>query len=296
MGIVGRGPVLALAVAVLGAAVAPAAAEDNPNGVVFRSVGFFKGKAEITAGEIKCEIPNVSTAITEGTFYIGLWNTYGIPTLFYPDINNPFGNPCGVWVQMQNNLRDQGIIVDRIELRFRIAGANRFRGSVPTQNAFPVACRQFRRDTLFLGSRLNPVNSSEDTSSSGAPNVAFIELLPMVSPQLISCLRSQYAGIPASTFASLPLIVRATAIGIADSGETYRANTIRYTLNLRHSCGNGRVDDGEFCDPNSVLNACVGVCNSNVCSQSEDLPCQTDADCLGSCVAPDDPSECLCAY
>ena len=294
----GRTAVAALIV--LGLAV-PARGDNNPNGMSFRAVGWFKGKAEISAGDIKCDIPNVSGAISEGAFAMGIWNTYGFQTLMFPDTSNPFGNPCGVWVQLQNNLIDQAINLERIELRFRIAGARRFRSSVDTVRQFPRACRQFRRDTLFIGNRLNPINSTQDTSSSGAPNVAFIEMLPMASNQLIQCLRAEYAPLPTTTFASLPLVVKATAVGVSDSGDTFRANPIAYTLNLRHTCGNGRTDDGESCDASAPGNACAGTCSGTAsapgkCSQNASVGCTSDADCLGLCLPPGSTAECTCLY
>ena len=285
------------AMIVLGLAL-PARCDNNPNGMSFRAVGWFKGKAEISAGDIKCEIPSTTSAISDGAFAIGLWNTYGFATLMYPDTSNPFGNPCGVWIQLQNNMINQAVNLDRVELVFRIPGATRFRPSVRTnkQNQWPIACKQFRKDTLYIGSRINPINSTQDTSSSGAPNVAFIELLPVVSNQLIQCLRAQYAPLSTSVYASLPLVVKATAVGTSDSGDTFRSNPVPYTLNLRHTCGNGRVDDGESCDVSAPGNACAGTCTGNKCSQNAALSCNTDADCLGNCLAPGSTAECTCLY
>jgi hypothetical protein len=263
---------------------------------VFRAVGWFKGKAEITAGRINCEIPNVTNAISEGAFAMGLWNTYGVPTLYYPDVNSPFGNPCGVWIQLQNNMIDQGLMLDHVDLKYRIAGARRFRrGGVSMRKQFPTVCRQLRNQRLFVGNRLNPVNSTQDTSTSGAPNVAFIEMLPFVTPEMVTCLQSVFAD-PTVTFTSLDLVVRATAVGVSDAGETYRSNPIQYTLDLRHTCGNGRVDDGEVCDPAATGSTCVGICNNGTCSQNNSIPCTDDSQCQGVCLAPNNPSECTCVY
>jgi hypothetical protein len=295
MRIVKRGSVM-VAVLFIALSAGQGQANNNPNGMVFRAVGWFKGKAEIAEGKINCEIPNVTNAISEGAFAMGLWNTYGTPTLYYPDINSPFGNPCGVWIQLQNNLIDQAIMLDHVNLVFRVQDARHFSSIVPSRNRFPVACRSLRRETLFVGNRLNPVNSTQDTSSGGAPNVAFIEMLPFVTPQLITCLRNAYTvSALTNVYTSLSLVVRATAVGWSDVGDTYRSNTIQYSLNLRHMCGNGRVDDGEVCDP-SAPNTCFGRCNAGVCSQSSSIPCASDSDCLGVCVQPDDPSECICVY
>ncbi len=278
-------------------AAGSAGAGDNPNGTVFRAVGWFKGKAEITQGRINCEIPNISNAISEGAFALGLWNTFGSQTIYYPDINGEFGNPCGGWIQLQNNLLNQAINLDRIKLEYRIPGVRRFtQFNVPARNQFPSACRTMKKMTLYIGNRLNPVNSTEDTSNSGAPNIAFIQLLPMVTPELFGCLRDNYAALPTTAFASLPLVIRATAFGVADSGDSYKSNAIQYTLNLRHLCGNGRVDDGEQCDPTTTFNACAGTCASGKCSQDDALTCVTDADCVGACTTPNNPTECACVY
>lgn len=292
-------PVLAALGLAMVAMAGPARADNNPNGMSFRAVGWFKGKAEITAGQIKCEIPTVNSAISEGAFAMGLWNTFGVDTIYYPDINSPFANPCGVWIQLQNNMIDQAVTLDHIDLKFRIPNAGRFRQFVATRNKFPVACRELRRDTLYLGERINPVNSTQETSGSGAPNVTFIEMLPFVTPQMIHCLRAQYAAIPTDLFVSFPLVVSATAVGVSDAGDTFTSNTIQYTLNLRHLCGNGRVDDVEQCDPRTPFNSCTGRCvgaPNGVCSNNAKRGCASDAECIGTCQAQGGPSECVCVY
>ena len=300
MGIMGR---WAIGAAVLAWALATGAAraDNNPNGIVFRAVGWFAGKGEITTEAIKCEVPTVTTAIAEGLFSTGMWNTYGFKTTYFPDINSPFGNPCGGWIQLQNNLTDQAIQLDHIELRYKIPGARRFRGSVPTRNSFPIACREMRRDDAFVGAVVNPITSNQDQSVSGKPNVTFIQMLPLVTPQMIYCLRSQYAPLPPDTFVSLPLVIRATGVGQSDSGDEYRTNTISYHLTLRHTCGNGRVDDGEQCDPGAP-EVCFGFCAipqgaaNGTCSHDAKKLCRSDVDCQGSCSPPNNPTECVCVY
>src|SRR5207249_4562458 len=128
-----------------------ARADNNPNGIAFRAVGWFKGKGDITLSSIQCDIPTVTNAIGDGVFEQGLWNTYGFDTIYFPDINSPFGNPCGVWLELQNNLLNQAIQVDHIALQYKILGARRFRQFVPARNGFPIACRQLRNDTILIG-------------------------------------------------------------------------------------------------------------------------------------------------
>ncbi|HYR95109.1 MAG TPA: hypothetical protein VEM57_00180 [Candidatus Binatus sp.] len=301
MRIIGRWAVGVAVLAGVLAAAGVARADNNPNGTVFRAVGWFGGKGEITPQAIKCETPTISSAIAEGAFSFGMWNTYGVQTLFYPDINNPFGNPCGGWIQLQNNLTDQAIQLDHFELRYKIPNAARYRGSVPTRNSFPIACRELRRDSMFVGAVINPITSKQDQSGSGSPNVTFIQMLPLVTPQMIYCMRGQYAPLDPNTFVSLPLVIRATGVGFSDSGAEYRTNTIAYHLTLRHSCGNGRVDDGELCDPAAPF-TCAGFCvippgaPNGTCSNESRRLCRADPDCQGTCNPPNNPTECVCVY
>jgi hypothetical protein len=295
MRINGRGVMVAAVLAVL-AADGGASADNNPAALAFRAVNFVKGRAEIDEGQIKCDIPTTDTGIFDGAFAMGIWNTFGFSNLYFPDPNHPFANPCGGWVQVQNNLIDQSIVVEKVELRFKIPGARRFQQFAPTRNGFPVACRQFRKDRLFVGGFLNPANSTEDVTGSGKPNVAFIQLLPMVSTQLFNCLRGQYGSLSTDLYSSLPLVIRATVYGTSDSGDRYKSNTLPYTLNLRHTCGNGRVDDGEFCDPGEPNPCAHGVCVAGVCSLDQDKLCNVDADCNGTCTSSAVPEECICLF
>jgi hypothetical protein len=295
MRIMGRGVVVAALLAVMAAAEV-ASADNNPNGVAFRAVGFFKGKSEVSEGQIKCDIPTIDSGLSDGSFAIGIWNTFGVPNLYFPDVNSAFVNPCGGWLQLQNNLVDQGMLLERVELRYKIPGARRFRQFVPTANGFPIACRQFRRDRLFLGQLLNPINSTEDINGSGRPNVVFVQLIPMVSTQMFNCLRGQYGGLSTDLFSSLPLVIRATAYSVSDAGDRFQANTIPYTLNLRHTCGNGRIDDGELCDPGEPSPCQHGVCVAGVCSLDTEKLCNVDGDCNGTCTSTNIPEECICLF
>ena len=139
-----------------------------------------RGKAEISANTIRCEIPTNSSAIADSAFSMGLWNTMGVPTLQFPDPNNAFANPCGVWIQLQNNLIDQGIQIEKVKVTVKVAGARRFRQFVPTRKGVPIACRYLQKQTLFTGIRLNPVNSTQPVAGSGAPNVGFLQMLPLL--------------------------------------------------------------------------------------------------------------------
>jgi len=259
------------------------------DGLVLRAGGFVKGRAEISDDQIRCEVPTVASAIVDGTFAVGLWNTYGSPTLFFPDPSNPFGNPCGVWLLLRNAMVDQGVTVHRLDVRFRIAKALRYRHYLAMRNGFATACGGYRTATFLVGARL------EASGSGAASSIAFVRLLPLVSPSLLSCLREQFAVVPIETMASLPLVASVTARATSDGGQAYRSNPARYTLSLLHTCGNGRVDDGEECDPKAPGGSChVGPCANGSCMAAPDRACATDDDCAGTCGAPGTANECAC--
>lgn len=291
MGNVRRGLILAGVLAAM-VGVRPAVASDD---LVFRALGFYQGKAEITDESIKCEIPNISVGFADGAFSMGLWRTFGTPTLIFPDPLNPFGNPCGGWIQMRSNLLDQALLVDHFDVTYKIAGARRFR-TVPVRKGFPSACSELRKTQIFTGTQLDPSNSTTSSSNSGAPNIAFVQLVPLVGADVIACVRGQYAKLPASQLSSLSIVARVSALGIADTGTRYRSNTRQYTLNLRHLCGNGRVDEGEACDPTLSTTCSTGVCNAGTCSNAAGVPCTTNADCTAQCLAAGDVNECLCQF
>lgn len=281
-----------LALALVSRAFVAAASTD---GLVLHALGFYAGKGDVSSEQIKCEVPTVDTAIPDGAFAMGLWNSYGADTLFFPDQNNPFANPCGGWLQLQSNLAYAGLNVDRVVVRLRVPGLRATWTKVPTRRSFPTACRALRQRTVRTGVRLDPALSTASHSSSGAPDVAFVPLRPLVPTGIIQCLREQYAGLPTEMFSSLSLVARVTAYGVDDLGRAFRSNPVSYTLNLRHVCGNGRVDDGEECDP-SAPSQCGGACQGGTCSNAPGVACLADQDCVGTCSAQGAPTECTCAY
>lgn len=279
----------ALAATMLTAAVVPAWAGDD--GLVLRSAGFFEAES---SGSGECTIPAIDSGIPLSSDTMGLWNTFGIPTIMYPP------SPCGGWMQVQNVMTSQGINIESVDLRLRIAGAGRYRQFVPTRKGFPTACRSLRRTKVFSGAHLFPLGTdpSFGNTGSGAAHVAFVNLFPMVNAQVIHCLREQYAGLPTDLYVSFPLVIRAVASGRTDSGDVVRSNPIQFTLTLRHLCGNARVDDGEQCDPNAPDTCSLGRCDPQgfTCAGDDSVSCVTDADCQGSCMPQGDPMECVCIY
>lgn len=300
-----RGPVWVTMLAMVLVA-GPVRAGDD--GLVLRATGWYQGVASISEGTITCEIPNIENAFPDNTSVIGLSNSFGFETIYFPDFSNPFGNPCGGWVQAWNSMRTQGINLDRIVTKYKVAQGNkRFgrTGLVPMRKSFPLACRQLRHQKLFLGTRLEPNNPlASPSSNSGRQNVAFVQVFPQYGADLLSCVREEFGPLPADVFTSLSLVAKSKIYGRADNGERYRSNTIRYTLTLLHTCGNGRIDNLEECDPTvtdpggGVVPQCTGraLCANSVCFENPTRACVTDADCLGTCGDQGTPTECTCFY
>jgi hypothetical protein len=193
--------------------------------LVLRAAGFVRGVAEITPERIRCQAPDVASAIPDGTFALGLFQTFATPTRFFPDPQNPYANPCGGWLRVESALAAQGLQVDAVVLRYRLRGAGRLRPAVPIQQGFPVACRRLRRVAVAVGLRLDQAGSEAD----GGAAAGFVPLVPLVGPELIECLQGALA--PART-ASVALVIRARAAGRADSGQRLTSNPAGYTLTL----------------------------------------------------------------
>jgi hypothetical protein len=281
----------ALAASVL---IAAGTAHAGPpsDGLSLRAVGFFE--AEAASGGGTCQIPDAENGIPRNSDQVGLWNTFGIPTISYPE------TICKGWLELQNVMTAQGVSIDRVNLTMKIAGAGRFRQFVPTRNGFPTACRSLRKATVFTGAHLFPFGTDPGFGNTGAGvgHLAFVNMLPMVDAQVIHCLRDQYAALPSSLYVSFPLVITAVASGITDSGQRLKSNPVRYTLTLHHLCGNGRIDNSESCDPNAPNTCGVVPCNvaDGLCRGDETIACLTDADCGGRCIQQGDPMECNCIY
>ena len=268
------------------------AARAGDDGLVLRAVGFFE--AEASGAGTACSIPSISDGIPVSSDTIGLSNTFGIPTIQYPQ------DSCQGWMELQNVMTSQGINIESVDIRLRIAGAGRFRQFVPTRKGFPSACSALRNAKVFTGAHLFPVGTDPNfgNTGSGIPHVAFVNLFPMVNAQVINCLREQYSALPTDVYVSFPLIIRAVATGVKESGGKVRSNPLQFTLSLLHLCGNGRIDAGETCDPSAPNTCSIGPCNvlGGTCQLNPTVFCASDADCTGTCLPQGDPLECSCLF
>ncbi len=192
----------------------------NPNGIVFRAIGIFQGEVE----EGKCKVPTASQAITDSTRSIcrdateivTQDGTSVFPTRMFPELTT-FGNFCGGFVGMQNNMINQAINTDKVKIRYRIPG-----------RGFPVLCRNLRVFKTFIGARIDPSNST-NPSPFGPPNFNFTQLLPIYSAEMLDCLRDPLRG-----NVQAPVVVTARIIIFArmDDGGKIKSNRVRYSLTL----------------------------------------------------------------
>lgn len=174
---------------------------NNDQGISFRAVGFFQGTVE----EAKCTIPTVQQSIVDTAFVIRLNDPFLDPG--FP----PFLASCIGFIELQNNLFNQAITVTAITFKYEIPGA---KIAIPS-------------NTAPNGQRVNPANSPE-TAPSGAPNVIFYQPTGQLIPStLVLFLRQNILSFPPLPF---PMVIRATAFGVADNGDKFVANEVSYTV------------------------------------------------------------------
>jgi len=195
-------------------------AVSNPRGMLFRAVGIFQGEVE----EGKCKVPTATQAISDSTNSIcrdameiaGEEETLVYPTQMFPELQ-AFGNFCGGFLALQNNMINQAVNVYRVRVRYKILG-----------NGFPVLCRDQRKFNLWIGSRVDPVDS-ENPSPFGAPNITLTQLLPIYSAQMLNCLRDPLRG---NVEAPVTVVAKIKALGFLDEGDEIESNPVYYTLTL----------------------------------------------------------------
>jgi hypothetical protein len=200
---------LAVVSALLVAGCGGGSSGNNDQGIVFRAAGTFQAQASIQPDQITCTLPlTVESAIADNTGTISLSTTR-----FFPDANDPFGDPCGGWLQLINNLSDQFINVTEISLRYDIPGA-----------ALEVGPW-----SISVGAAIPPSTFQGETPS-GTPNVAFVSVIGNIVPNpIIVELNQNVNRLPATPYVMNVFIV---ARGQSDQGTNYETNEIGYTINV----------------------------------------------------------------
>ena len=195
-------------------------AVSNPRGMLFRAVGIYQGESE----EGKCKVPSATSGFADtsraicrdATEILSDTETFVYPTRMFPDLTI-YGNFCGGFLVLQNNMINQAVNVYKVVVRYKIPG-----------RGFPLLCRAQRRFKLFVGGRVPPVNSIYE-SPFGAVNVTLTQLLPIYSPEMLDCLRDPLRG---NVSAPVTVAARIRAQGYLDDGRHITSNKTYYTLTL----------------------------------------------------------------
>lgn len=204
MGVVGRTVGVALLLGVLGLGCGNDGSNDQ--GVSFRAVGIFQGETQ----QDRCEVPTTENQITDQSVALPL-NSPAVDRGFPDSSSFSF---CRGFIELQNNLFGQAIVVDRIDFEYEIPSA---RIPIPSNSA-PT------------GLRINPADADPDQNpnSFGQVNVIFAQLDGQLVPSsLVLFLRQNQPSLPQLPYV---MIIHITAHGRTDSGERMVSNEIRYTV------------------------------------------------------------------
>lgn len=199
---------LTLALA-LGAVGCGGGGGNNDQGIVFRASGIFRSLTNITPERITCTEPlTVDASISDTSGQISLSSTF-----FYPDRNDPVGDPCGGQLALQNSLTQQSINVQFVTVRYEVAGSA---VQVPTQ-------------VVNTGTTI-PSASCEGCTASGQDGLVYLSLTgQIVDDVTMTFLNQNVNRLPATPY---QLDVYITASGQSDQGTNYETNEIGYTLSV----------------------------------------------------------------
>lgn len=180
----------------------------NDQGIVFRAVGLYRGEETIEDNRITCQVPTVAQNIvdTSYTLPIGL-------VIDFPNRSQPFANPCGGFISLENALENESFNVQEISIRYDVPGAT----------------VQVPPNSVSFGQTI-PSASSTGESASGRPNVIFAQLVGQIVPRTIVLFLNQNAlRLPATPYLMNVYLV---ARGQADDGTAYESNEIGYQLTI----------------------------------------------------------------
>ncbi len=181
---------------------------NNDQGIVFSANGMFRGPETIDQGQIRCQQPTLQNAIVDTSFTLDISSTVD-----FPNRNDPFADPCGGYMALENHLGTQAILVGEIALRYQIPGAAI---AVPTHS-------------VSTGLRIESASSQAETSS-GQANLIYAELVGQIVPaQMINWLNQNANLLPQTPYT---LNVFLEAQGQAESGVNYTSNELGYTITI----------------------------------------------------------------
>jgi hypothetical protein len=192
---------------ILGLIYAGCGDNENNQGISFRAVGIFQGEQQ----EDQCEVPTTENQITDASISLPL--NISFVDGGYPDSSSLLSF-CRGFLELENRLFDQAIVVDRLDFQYEIPGATI---SIPSHSA-------------LVGWRINPANADpeDNPNSFGQVNVIFAQLDGQLVPStLVAFLRQNQPSLP-----QLPynMIIHLTAQGRTDNGDVLVSNEIRYSV------------------------------------------------------------------
>jgi hypothetical protein len=205
VGAVGRG--IGVALVVVGLGVFGCGDNDNDQGISFRAVGILQGEQQ----QDQCQVPTADSAIADAGISIPLNSP--LVDNGYPDSFSVLSF-CRGFLQLENNLNDQAVVVDRFDFEYEIPGA---RIAVPANSA-PT------------GVRINPANAdpSQTPAPFGQVNAVVVQLDGQLVPStLVQFLRQNQPSLPALPYV---MIIHIKARGRTDSGDRIQTNEVRYTI------------------------------------------------------------------
>jgi len=196
------------AVALVGCGGGGGSDGNNDQGIVFRAVGFVRGPESIDSDQIRCTEPTTQNFIVDSSW------VFDVDTQrYFPDRNDPFGDPCGGFITLENNLSVMAMNVQEITVRYEIPGAGI---SIP-------------ENSISFGVRINPTTSTDEVSS-GQVNLVYAQLVGQMLPeQFVTFLEQNQNSLPATPY-SMSAFFRAR--GQADNGIRYTTNEISYQFTI----------------------------------------------------------------
>jgi len=182
---------------------------NNDQGIVFRASGIFRSLTNITPDRITCTEPlTVESAIADSAGTVSLSGT-----LFYPNRNDPVGDPCGGQLALVNSLVSQSINVQFVTVEYQVAGAA---VQVPTH-------------VINAGITVPPP-TCEGCTSSGVDGLQYLLLTEQIVPEITMTFLAQNVNrLPATPY---QMDVFITASGQSDQGTNYESNQIGYSITV----------------------------------------------------------------
>lgn len=181
---------------------------NNDQGIAFTATGIWRGLETIEDDTIRCIEPNVSSAVIDTSYTVSVANVTEFPDRF-----NPFADPCGGFIGLENNLTQLAMNLQRVEIRYEV----------------PSAAVTVPGHSVAAGVRI-PSASSTTEATSGQSNLVYLELVG----QMLSQTTMAFLEIHSSELPQRPYVMKAylVAVGQSQNGDQYRTNETGYTFTI----------------------------------------------------------------